>query len=319
MNNLDIFQGVGQAPKASSSMFGLTGDSIMMVLLVVFVVVIGYIVIGKALPSVVPNVIPMSTSVYWKSKRVWPPSGTTMNLTSYPKDFGTLSDVSYSFNMDLVLKDTRADGTSGLHRHIFHRGSEEYASSSPPSTLPRRMNPGIFLDPLTNDLLIFVDTLGGSTGYRESLRIPDIPLSIPFQLGIVLNNRTLDVYLNCRLEETKLLQGTPKTVENRLYGIAGPSSAPAQLQNVYCWNSALSSNEMTSLCRGVPSFTLTPTCGVKPVASGDTYTGVDASAFEGVLPSTLLGKTNSVASGLFENATSKFQSIANERTNIYRS
>jgi len=275
MNNL--FQGTN-AVRAAVPTFGFTEGRLLTLLLVVFVIVVVYLVIGKALPSFIPNLIPMSTSVYWKAKRVWAPSGVTTNLTAYPSQFGTPHDVAYSFNMDLVLKETRTNDTAGLHRHIFHRGSEEYASATPPAALPRRMNPGVFLDPLTNDLLLFVDTLGGTTGYRESLRIADLPLGTPFRLGIVMNHRTLDIYINCMLEETKLLQGTPRTVENRLYGVAGPSPAPAQVQNVYCWDYALSANEITSLCGSVPSVTLTPTCAVAPPSSGATNTGVTEAA-----------------------------------------
>jgi hypothetical protein len=242
MNNL--FSGSGDTVYYSSSIpsFGLTGNVAMIIFFVLFVFVIGYMVLGKAIPSLtewIPSPIPKSTSIYFKSKRVWPPSGNTTNLTSYSSQFGQLTDTAYSFNMDLVLKETRTNDKSGLHRHIFHRGSDEYASSNPGRVLPRRMNPGVFLDPLTNDLLIFVDTLNGSEGYRESLRVADLPLSSPMHLGLVLNNRTLDVYINCRLEETKLLRGTPKTVENRLFGVAGPSPAPVQLQNLYTWTYAL--------------------------------------------------------------------------------
>ena len=294
MNNL--FQGANNGGKAAGPSFGITEGGLLMALVIIFVVVVGYLVVGKALPSFTPNLIPKSTSLYWKSKRVWPPSGVTTNLTAYPTQFGTLQDNAYSFNMELVLKETRTNDNSGLHRHIFHRGSEEYASSTPPAALPKRMNPGVFLDPLTNDLLLFVDTLGGTAGYRESLRIPDLPLGTPFRLGIVLSNRTLDVYIDCRLEETKLLQGTPRTVENRLYGVAGPSPAPVQLQNVYCWDTALASNDVTALCGSEPSFALTPTCGVNS-------TGMSTGATRG---STSSNSLLSIGQALGEDATSLF-------------
>ena len=73
------------------------------------------------------------------------------------------------------------------------------------------MNPGVFLDPNLNDILVFVDTEGGD---RESLRIPNIPLDIPFRIGIILNDRVLEFYLNCRLETTKILKYKPKKVDN---------------------------------------------------------------------------------------------------------
>ena len=265
MNNL--FSGASNAYESSAASFGVNGSIVMWVLVALFTIVVVYMVIGKSIPTFgITDIIPKSTSVYFQSKKVWPPSGNVSQLVAYPSQFGTLEDAQYTFNMDLVIKESRTNQQDGIHRHIFHRGSDEYAGTAV-TALPKRMNPGVFMDPLTNDLLIFVDTLGGATGYRESLRIPDIPLSIPFRLGIVMNNRTMDIYINCRLEETKWLQGTPKTVEQVLYGVAGPSPAPVQLQNVYSWAKPLGANEVSSVCGSLPVFTLTPTCGIPlPIA-----------------------------------------------------
>jgi hypothetical protein len=252
---------------AGTSSFG-TGTIVLIAFTVLFVAALIWAVIGKAFPSLpnpIPYITPTSMVTYARSKRVWPPSGNTTNLIARSSQIGLLQDSVYTFNMEIVLKNVATTDASGLHRHIFHRGSDDYTGTPPPSStnaLPKRMNPGVFQDPLTNDLLIFVDTLEGSgTGYRESLRIPDLPLMVPFRLGLVLNNRTLDVYLNCRLEETKFLQGTPRTVENVLYGLTGPSIAPAQLQNVYVWTESLPAKEMTTLCGTKPVIATTPTCG----------------------------------------------------------
>lgn len=315
--NTNIFQGTGEERATPS--FGVTEGRLMGVLVVVFVFVVGYLVMGKSVMDFIryfiPNLIPKSTSVYWQAKRVWPPSGTTTNLTAYSSQFGTLQDMSYSFNMDLVLKETRTNATNGIHRHIFHRGSDEYASATPPSMLPRRMNPGVFLDPLTNDLLIFVDTLGGSTGYRESLRVADLPLGTPFRLGLALNNRVLDVYIDCRLEETKMLKGTPRTVENRLYGVTGPSPAPVQLQNVYCWNYPLPSNDFTALCGKAPDFALTPTCPVAPPSEGAVNTGQTAMNTIGLTLG--VNGLGSAGQALTERGASLYGRVVGVNTNMY--
>jgi len=318
--NTNIFQGTGDSVAQAASSFGVTEGRLMGGLVLVFVFVVVYLVMGKSVTDFVrrfiPNLIPKSTSIYSASKRVWPTSGTTTKLTAYQSQFGTLQDVSYSFNMDLVLKETRTNDTSGLHRHIFHRGSDEYASGTPPSTLPRRMNPGVFLDPLTNDLLIFVDTLDGSNGYRESLRVADLPLGTAFRLGLVLNNRVLDVYINCRLEETKLLKGTPRTVENRLYGIAGPSPAPAQLQNVYCWNTSLPSNDFTALCGTAPAFVVTPTCPVLPPSRGAVNTG--SAAMNALGLSSGGGGLGTAGRALTEGGQSLYNSLTGVNANVYK-
>lgn len=286
--------------------FGISEGVIMWTLIILFFGAVLFMIVGKAIPTPpnpLPYLIPKSTRVYSASKVVWPPSGNTTQLVAYPSQFGELQDIAYSFNMDIVLKETRTNNQTGVHRHIFHRGSDEYMGSSTTTELPKRMNPGVFLDPITNDLLVFVDTLGSDAGYRESLRIADIPLTTPFRLGLVLNNRTLDVYINCRLEETKFLKGTPKTVENRLYGLMGPNVAPAQLQNVYVWNYALGADDVTALCGAAPSFILSPTCGLPPPRAPDV---LDTSE----------KPQGSTASGLSEAAQSAVNTLFNLGTNV---
>jgi hypothetical protein len=121
--------------------------------------------------------------------------------------------------------------------------------------LPKRMNPGIFLDPNVNDILVFVDTLKNGTTFRESLRVSDIPLDIPFRIAVIVSKRLLEVYINCKLETTKLLDGDPKEVENIWYGLSGSNSADAQIQNLTIWRHALTIDELSPLCpRQLPTF-----------------------------------------------------------------
>lgn len=248
------------------------------------------------------------SKVLSRAQLYWKPGPEYTNLT-IPATIapGPFLENQYSLLFDCALYNSRdytrvwsgVEG-EGPYRHILHRGSDDLKSTTvgglavkgcsasaksqsdlPPFGLPKRMNPGICLDPNVNDLLIFVDVSAGVDTYRESLRIPDIPLDIPFRIGVVLNNLVLEVYLNCRLEVTKLLTGEPKRVENEWYGLAGPAGAQAQIQNMYIWNGVLSSNDMTALCSKLPTFTVKrPICegadtpvkpkpGAKPTASVD--------------------------------------------------
>jgi len=261
MNNFGSLS--GYAPSVDPLVKSLPANFMIYALAVLIIFFICFMLLNKSI--VIPNpleyLIPHSMIVYYSAKRIWPPSGNTRNLVAYKSDIGTsFQDTSYTILMDCKLLDSRSNSSQPVHRHIFHRGSDEYSAnpSAAPNTaggnLPRRMNPGVFLDPLTNDLLVFVDTVNGSQSFRESLRIPDLPLKTPFRLGIIVSNRTLDVYINCRLEDTKLLQGMPKPVEMTVYGEAGPNPAPLQLQNVYLWSNAITTKDMTSLSGNAPTF-----------------------------------------------------------------
>jgi len=92
------------------------------------------------------------------------------------------------------------------------------------------------------------------------VRIRDIPLDIPFRLGIVVNERVLEVYLNCKLEVTKLLTHKPKKVENKWFGVAGAAAANDQIQNLYLWKRPLVSTDMRYLCPPIPKFGVKAAC-----------------------------------------------------------
>ena len=179
------------------------------------------------------------------------------------------ANTQYTYHVDVLLDNSRnLSGVDGPYRHILHRGSDELYSGDantpvatgavnlPPAGLPERMNPGIFLDPNTNDILIFVDTKSrqGET-YRESIRLVDNPLNKPFRLSVSIFGNVLEVSLNCRLEITKVLSGTPRPVENVIYGLCGPAAAQASIQNLILWPFAINSKELLALCpKKFPKF-----------------------------------------------------------------
>ena len=180
----------------------------------------------------------------------------------------------YTFHFDLLITNTRNLNTiEGPYRHIFHRGSDELYNSAqdgsaqalPPYGLPKRLNPGIFLDPNTNDILVFVDTKSTAGDiYRESARIVDIPLDKPLRITVSIHQKVLEVNLNCKLELTKVLAGDPKTVENDLYGICGPAAAVAAIQNLMVWPYAVTNDSLGHFCPpNFPSFQppVEKTCG----------------------------------------------------------
>jgi len=178
-------------------------------------------------------------------------------------------NVKYTYHFDLLIANTRnLTNIEGPYRHIFHRGSDELAPSSndigapvsnsqlPPYGLPKRLNPGVFLDPNTNDILVFVDTKS-KTGdvYRESGRIVDVPMDKPIRITVSVHNQVLEVDLNCKLELTKVLAGEPKPVENEVYGVCGPAAAEAAIQNLHVWPYALRNDALKHFCpMPFPSF-----------------------------------------------------------------
>jgi hypothetical protein len=196
--------------------------------------------------------------LFWKDG-----TGAVSNLVVTDEFLPDNMNVKYTYHFDLLLSNTRnITNIEGPYRHIFHRGSDELAPSNPNDTgaptsssqlppygLPKRLNPGVFLDPNTNDILVFVDTKS-NTGdvYRESGRIVDVPMDKPIRITVSVHNQVLEVDLNCKLELTKVLAGEPKPVENEVYGICGPAAAVAAIQNLFVWPYAIRNDELKHFC-----------------------------------------------------------------------
>jgi hypothetical protein len=227
---------------------------------------------------------PMKSKVNASSQEFWSaPDAITPLRVSTADIRSKIPATRYTVMFEVVWINSRTRARENMgafpYRHILHRGSgdlsveqnnlldirvatpspptptaamQDMVASSTPGTasfgLPVRMNPGILADPYTNDMLIYIDTESNNTNLRESLRIPDIPLDQPFYLTIVVIDNVVEVYLNCRLEATKVLEGQPRSVEQEWYGLTGAHALPAQVQHLKLWDRPLSHKELRDLC-----------------------------------------------------------------------
>jgi hypothetical protein len=277
----------GFANNAVNGGWGGVQNWILYLLVAAFLTAVIVMVVQPKIDWSVFDPRPKRLQVSARAYKAWDNLFTHTNLQyNGPAGFDSRS---YSVQFDCVMYNTRNYMTrEGPYRQILHRGSKELATISdgsvalsgcapagvgelPPFGLPSRMNPGVFVDPNLNDILIFVDTMNGATPYRESVRIVDIPLDIPFRLGIVVNGQVLEVYLNCKLEVTKVLSGVPREIENVWYGISGRANAQAQIQHMMLWTFPLAAEDIRSLCTGIPKFGVKrPLCEGTNVATAPT-------------------------------------------------
>jgi len=294
--------------------------------LAIVICLVIWMLLGKTISISWIDPRPQRMKVYQSGYLFWPPSKIFSNLVVPLKnDIPDFHDDSFSMLLDVILLNSRNyNTTEGPYRQIVHRGSADLAKADdanglapagflanvinqplPPFGLPKRMNPGVFLDPNTNDLLVFVDSALGSQTFRESVRIADIPLDTPFRIGIIISNRVVEVYINCRLEVTKVLSGIPKRVEREWYGLAGSAAAQAQIQNLYIWNKPLTAIDMRPLCPTIPAFTSSrPLCDTT-----ETSTFSVSAALSSVVPT-------SVSTAIKSGATSIRDTVTNAITGV---
>jgi hypothetical protein len=199
-------------------------------------------------------------SVFWRPDTALNPLDPT-NLRVSSSEYQPKNCNGLTLGIEMIIFDTRSN--TNVYKHILHRGSADllnYRGGSPgvqgiggiEDGLPSEMSPGIFIDKLTNDLIVFVDTdntenSSTTNAYRESVRINDLPLNKAFYLHLVINNKVLEVYINCRLAGTRLLHGNPRNVANEWYGRTG-FIGQAIIQNLNLWDGPLNTFDLMNLC-----------------------------------------------------------------------
>ena len=247
-----------------------------------------------------------------KPKTFWVAGATTnpqdpVSLKVLSADFPMTRPETYTMGVQLYVGDSRSSDKMGPYRHILHRGTNDLVDFTPNSPgsvpkgrgdlndgLPAQMNPGLFLDQYTNDLIIYIDTdpYKGDQANRESIRIPDLPLKKGFYVHVVVHDGILEVYINCRLAETKILTGTPRAVPNDWYGRIGFARAAVVPQNLQLWDSDLHAAHLRGMCPAISTTTLlaptagcatncaaaAPTTTVAPTATATTMTSRGANA-----------------------------------------
>jgi hypothetical protein len=230
---------IWKTPTFSFSSFSYKDIALYAVAIVIVVFII-YMLLGKEL-FVKSHTFQDDVRKFWEKE---PLSGNYI----VPFERIEINSNYYTCILELNLVNTRPRGISDSNRHIYHKGSNDILNSRP-FGLPDQMNPGVFLDPNVNDILVFVDTVKNNYVLRESVRIIDIPLDTHFYFGVIINKRVLEVYINCKLEATKLLDGDPLNVENAWFGIAGSNPANAKIKNLSLWNYPLDINSLSQICK----------------------------------------------------------------------
>ena len=196
----------------------------------------------------------------------------------------TTAASSYSMTIQMTLADSRGPNL-GKFRHVLHRGANPFGITAPsltvagttghsglkitdlPSTNPDPnyvatglldlMNPGLFIDTYKNDLQIMIHTKSRPTDASgdfnlllESTTIENLPLSTPISISIVCSNKTVEIYVNCKLYTTMLLTGTPYLPAhmNQWFGRYGAFPFTGLVQNIQLWPSPLNSDDIIKTC-----------------------------------------------------------------------
>ena len=179
--------------------------------------------------------------------------------------------------------------------------------------------PGIWLAPNKNNLIVATKVLG-----REKLQVCDVA-NIPIQkwvhIAYVLNNRTVDVYVDCKLERSCVLTGVPQLNNHKFYLFPKNRPSPGttnpltgflgQLSSLRYFSSALKPNDILRICNKGPH--ITKNSPSKPPSNGGGGGGGDE------CPSNTLDyRELHLVKKQLKNASSEVDTILKERDRIER-
>lgn len=105
--------------------------------------------------------------------------------------------------------------------------------------------PNISFYPFTNALKLATSTSGGSG--TQSCDIQNVPFNKWVHVGYVLNNRTVDVYINGKLERSCVLEGLPLINKTMFIKVASQGGFYGKIGRTQYFTSALTSNEILGL------------------------------------------------------------------------
>jgi hypothetical protein len=159
--------------------------------IVVILAVVGGVIYFLMSDPVVSDAKPLVTAVQ---------SGMVKTSTSYqlPLAFNQPEGLTYSYSMWILIKDFTTG--YGTRRTILSKGD----------------SPGIYLDSTSNSIVVAVKTYGTT----ETILIPNIPALKWIHLAVVVNQYSVDVYINGTLRQHHSLTQLPDQTSDPV--VVGP-------------------------------------------------------------------------------------------------
>lgn len=175
---------------------------IVIILLILFIVLIVWLV------STLKGTHTKSTD----KNPIWIPNPVNANIIKnhkkYSKGFKvpeSSNGLNFSYSMWIYIADWNYNFNE--FKNIFVRKRKSGGSNS----LSEQMSPGLWLYPKTNNLYARISTFADPS---EGCDIKNIPIQKWVNIIYVLNNRTVDIYIDGKLERSCVLMGIPNINKN---------------------------------------------------------------------------------------------------------
>jgi hypothetical protein len=165
------------------------------------------------------------------------------------RSVNTPDGIEFTWSVWIFIDDLNYN--AGQYRHIFHKGNEDYTSSSSQElglNFPNNA-PGLYLSPNSNELTVVMNTFDV---INQEIKIPDIPLNKWVNVMIRCKNTTLDIYINGTITKSAKLLGVPKQNYGDVY-VAANGGFSGYISDLWYYNYALGTNEIQKIVKKGPN------------------------------------------------------------------
>ena len=158
-------------------------------------------------------------------------------------------DAEFSYTMWILIENT--EYRFGEWKHIFHKGND--------SAYPLRA-PGLYLHPRDNTFRLYMNT---NEEIIEYLDVPNIPIRKWIHVGIVMEGRAMNVYINGKLKTKKTFESVPRQNYGNLW-VSLFGGFEGYLSKMRYHNYALDYPEIESIVKAGPSKDACTDTGEQP-------------------------------------------------------
>ena len=113
----------------------------------------------------------------------------------------------------------------------------------------------VYIDSMKNDLNIITQTTttNGSVVPEPLPPIVNVPVGTPFRVGIIFTSNYLEVYINGKLEATRILRGTLIGSLGTFYSPPSRVSSSVQIANIQYWARILTPSDLRAIGPVLPA------------------------------------------------------------------
>jgi hypothetical protein len=212
------------------------------ILLRVGIAILGYFYGPKGSPKLIDGLVDAKQLV------IIPQDPSSSGAKTITRSENASDGIEFTWSTWIYIDDLTYN--SGKYKCIFYKGNDFASEKDGPVGLNFPNNaPGLYIAPNTNALVIFMNTYNV---INEEITIPNIPLNKWINVIIRCQNTTMDVYINGTITKSHELHGVPKQNYGNVY-VAMNGGFSGYISNLWYYNYALGSNEITKLVSDGPS------------------------------------------------------------------